>query len=89
MALTAHQQQIARAIMDVLSDPEGASGGLIAESVLHGAVRQVTTPPASLAEFEEALRFCEGQRWVTSQRGKLTALRWAITDEGRVARRDM
>ena len=86
--MNSHQQQTVRAILDVLAEPEGVNGGLMAEALLHGAVHLKTNPPATLAEFESALQFCERQKWVTSQRGKLGSLRWAITDAGQVAKRE-
>ena len=87
--MNSHGQQIVRALLDVLNDPRGVDGGLISEGLLHGAVMHRTRPPATLAEFEDALNLCEREQWITSQRGKLGALRWAITDAGIVARRDM
>ena len=87
--MNSHSQQIIRALLDVLNDPHGVDGGLLAEALLHGAVMQRTRPPATLDEFENALRFCEREQWITSQRSKIGALRWAITDAGIVARRDM
>lgn len=86
--MNSHQQRIAQALLDVLADPKGANGGLLAEGLLMGEVRLRTTPPATLAEFEEVLVFCEREQWVTSQRTKFGSLRWAITDAGQVARRE-
>ena len=87
--MNAHQEQVIRALLDTLIDPLGVDGGLMAEPLLHGATAQNTTPPATLNEFEEALKFCETKKWITGQRGATARLRWAVTDTGRVARRDM
>lgn len=87
--MNAHQERTIKAVLDALDDPDVFDGGLIDEPQLHGAVMQRTTPPAQIAEFDDALHYCASHKWITSQRGRLNKLRWAITDAGRVARRDM
>ena len=84
--MTHHQQQIVRAILDTLARLDG---GVLAEALLHGAVRQQTHPPASLADFEAALRYCDKQRWVTGILGRLEVRKWSLSETGAAAHRDL
>lgn len=87
--MTSHLASVVRCLLDCLADPCVFDGHLVSDSLLHGAVILRTVPPATLDEIYSALRLCESERWVTSVRGKLGALRWAITDAGIAARREM
>lgn len=78
--------QIIRGILDALGTLDG---GLMAEANLHAAVQAKTTPAATLSDFEERLLYCEAQRWVTGIDGRFGTRKWAITEEGELARREL
>jgi hypothetical protein len=84
--LNAHAKQTIRAILTTLADLEG---GLMAESLLHGAVSLITTPPVTLSDFEQRLKYCQAQKWVNGIDGRLGTRKWCITDEGEAARREI
>lgn len=84
--MNAHGQQIVRAILEVLGELEG---GLMAEALLHGEVSLRTTPPATLSDFEQRLKYCQAQKWVQGLDGRLGTRKWAITELGESARRDL
>lgn len=84
--MNAHPQQIIRAILAVLGELEG---GLMAESLLHGEVALRTTPPATLSDFEQRLKYCEAQKWINGIDGRLGTRKWAITEQGEAVRRDL
>lgn len=84
--MTDRQLQIIGAILDALG---ALDGGLLAAPLLHAAVQRKTTPPATLSDFEERLLYCEVQRWVTGMDGKFGTRKWAITEAGELARREL
>ena len=82
-----YHRTIDEAILDVLSPLDG---GLMTEAILHAAVERKTTPRATLADFEERLRYCETRKWITGRTSPFGGARkWAITDAGEIARREM
>jgi len=78
------QQRTIRALLEALSDSSSW-----AEPLLHGAVRLTTHPPATLADFETALKFAEEQHWVRGTTGRLGNRRWVISDDGILALPDL
>ena len=84
--MNALQRQIILALLNALAERDG---GVMAESLLHGAVLE--TVPCTLSDFELALRYAEAdpRRWILGLRGKLDLMKWAITDSGEAARREL
>ncbi|HWY75900.1 MAG TPA: hypothetical protein VN281_09805 [Verrucomicrobiae bacterium] len=75
------QKQIIKTLLEALSDREG----LCSETVIHGMIVIKLGERVTLNEFEEALRFCDSQRWLTSLRSELNTLLWKINSNGRAA----
>ncbi len=84
--MTAKQLNLIAAILDALSQLDG---GLLAEPLLHAAVQRKTTPAATLSDFEHGLRYCEAAKYVAGMDGKFGQRKWAITDAGELARREL
>lgn len=66
-----------------------AEGGLIASAVLHGQVNLQLDRPLTLSDFEELLAYCEVQRWAMGHEDTFGRKKWAITDNGVIARRKL
>jgi hypothetical protein len=64
--------------------------GVLSESQLHGGVnlelQESAQVPATLSEFEGALRIADGQRLVIGVPGRWGGKVWSISDAGEVAR---
>lgn len=84
--MNARQLAITAAILDALSQLDG---GLLAEPLLHAAVQRKTTPAATLSDFEDRLRSCEAAKYVAGMDSKFGQRKWAITDAGELARREL
>jgi hypothetical protein len=84
--MTEHQQNVVKALLEKLAERDG---GLVAEGMLHGMIRTATHPPASMADFEAALAYCDSRKWVTRVLGPTEKPQWAITAQGEAARRDL
>jgi hypothetical protein len=79
---------------EILHSLRVASPTLLAEPVLHAHVSTRLTNAGKAAatrdEFEGTLRLLDAAGTVTSERNRISqALRWTITDQGRVALREM
>lgn len=57
------------------------------EPLLHGQVAARTYPPSTLSDFEDTLKFCEGEKWVIGITDRLGSRSWAITPDGEAFRR--
>jgi hypothetical protein len=84
--MTQHQRQIIRAVLQVLAD---LSGGLFVEWQLFGAIAGRVNPMATMSDFEAALKEAEQLKWILGITGKLGERKWAITDLGEAARREL
>lgn len=78
--------KIVRAVLDVL---ENLDGGQMNEVTLHAEVNLHVTPTATMAEFEDALRHCDANRWVTGVTGRFGGKKWNLSDAGAAARLEM
>ena len=84
--MNAHKRQLVKAILDTLSELDG---GLMTEALLHGNVEASTIPPATLSDFEERLAHCQAQKWIVGIDDRFGRRKWAITDAGELARREL
>ncbi len=75
-----------REALDVLHDVGGLPH---VEWLLYAAVARRVVPRPSVSDFEEALAVAEKEKWVIGITGKLDEKKWAITDAGESARREM
>lgn len=76
------KQEIAREIVERLSEwAEPAADSLVYAATIHRF-------PGGLlmAEFDEAMRFLEEQRYVTGVRDDFRGVLWSLTNKGRAAR---
>jgi hypothetical protein len=79
---------------EILHSLRVASPALLAEPVLHAHVstrlQNGGKAAATRDEFEATLRLLDAAGTVTSERNRISqALRWTITDQGRVALREI
>lgn len=75
-------EHIARVMLDLLASWEEP----VDEAVLHSQVDARIVPSVLLSEFQDTLKFCERERFITGVRNVLRGTRWAITDKGRASR---
>ncbi len=78
-------QKILRALLEALDEMDG----LAVETIVHAEVNLRVKPNALLMEFERALNFAQGRRWVLGVRPEVGDAKWKITDEGRAALAEM
>ena len=83
--MTEHRRTMIREALAVLHDV----GRLHAEFMLYAAVARKVTSRPSVSDFEQALAEAEQNNWVIGITGKLEEKKWAITDDGEAARREM
>lgn len=80
--------EIAKAILTVLDRMDRTQS---TEVILHAGVKLLVNPPPVLAEFDQALKECEAQRWIIGVRSKFveSQVKWSISDQGRAALSEM
>lgn len=83
--MTDHSRQIIRATLQVLHDV----GLPHVQWLLYGAVASLVAPRPTLGDFESALGEAERQLWVIGITSKLGERKWAITDAGEIALREL
>lgn len=83
--MTNREMTIARAILDVLHDREGQ----MVEPMIHAEAQLRLDEKIPLAEFNAALRHCDGHGWLTGVKGKFSGHKWNINDAGESARLEM
>lgn len=83
--MTEHRRSMIREALEVLHEV----GRLHAEFLLYAAVARKVIPRPSVSDFEEALAEAEKLKWVIGVTAKLDEKKWAITDEGEAARREI
>jgi hypothetical protein len=85
------EQAITRALLNALDQLDG---GLSTEPMLQGAMQREIVNAGevrpTLMEFEKALHACDTSGWIVGTPSHVTkVMKWGITDEGRVALREL
>lgn len=81
--MRAKTREVLTAILQVLDRMDGQQS---TEIILHAGVKLLTNPPATLQEFDDAMKLAEGKRLIRSVRSEFSEqLKWSITDLGRAA----
>jgi hypothetical protein len=57
--------------------------------ILEASVGLSMTPPITRTEFETALRYCDGEGWLTSVPGKFGSTKWSLNDAGKAAQKEI
>lgn len=82
--MTERESKIAKALLDVLHNLDGAQAG---EINLHAEVNLIV--PCGAVEFGAVLKLCADRKWITSIPAKTTGkLKYNINDAGEAARLD-
>lgn len=85
--MTKRQQEIIKALLQVLSDMDGHQ---LAETVLHAEVTLRLAKSATLAEFNDALHVADNNGWVIGVHSRFGKGRlWNLSDAGEAARLEM
>ena len=86
--MTNREQQICKAILDVLHARDGAQ---MVEPMIHAEVQVLLREDekVSLVEFNAALDICDKRGWLTGVKGKFSGRKWNINDAGEGARLEM
>jgi hypothetical protein len=78
-------QKIVKAILEALDLVDGQ----LTETILHAEVNLRVTPNALLAEFENALKYCDTKKWVIGVRPEFGPAKWMISSLGRAQKAEL
>ena len=83
--MTGREIKIAKALLDVLHELEGAQAG---ELTLHAEVNLIR--PCSATEFSAVLQICDRNKWITGVPARFTGkLKYNLNDLGEAARLEL
>jgi len=57
-----------------------------AEAVIYAQVNAALGGVLRLSEFDDAMKLCESQRWITAVNDPLSGTLWSLTNKGRAQR---